>query len=169
MQVTVRDLMTPRPATISHYATIEDAIQMVLERAIDEIYVLDDDGRLVGTVSDYVLLKSSILRSDSKQPVTRVMSRSMIVLQPESTLQEVAGLFRESCYPRLAVIENGRVVGQLCRREVLRTLVVLDNLNARHASDRRIEPAAAETPPRPVSLRTAELRTTADEAACSGL
>jgi predicted transcriptional regulator len=168
MQVTVRDLMTPRPATISQYATIEDAIQMVLERAIDEIYVLDEDGRLAGTVSDYVLLKSSILRSDSSQPVTRVMSRSMIVLQPESTLQEVVGLFRESCYPRLAVIENGRVVGQLCRREVLRTLVVLDDLNARHAG-RRIEPAAAETPPRPVSLRGSEVRTTADEAACSGL
>ena len=168
MQVTVRDLMTSRPATIPQYATIEAAIQMVLERAVDEIYVVDEDGHLAGTVSDYVLLKSSILRSDSQQPVTRVMSRSMIVLQPESTLQEVAGLFRESCYPRLAVIENGRVVGQLCRREVLRTLVVLDDLNARDTSGRRIE-SGTETPPRPVSLRGSGLRTTADEAACSGL
>ncbi|MBI1312745.1 CBS domain-containing protein [bacterium] len=169
MQVTVRDLMTPRPATIPQYATIEDAIQLVLERAVDEVYVVDEAGRLTGTVSDYVLLKSSILRSDSRQPVTRVMSRSMIVLRPEATLEEVAGLFRESCYPRLAVIEDGRVVGQLCRREVLRTLVVLDDLNAGRSNGRRIEPAARETPPRPVSLRGSEAGTTADEAACSGL
>lgn len=169
MQVTVRDLMTPRPATISQYATIEDAIQMVLERAVDEIYVVDEAGRLAGTVSDYVLLKSSILRSDSRQPVTRVMSRSMIVLRPDATLEEIAGLFRESCYPRLAVIEDGLVVGQLCRREVLRTLVVLDEMNAGRSNGRRIEAAGSDTPPRPVSLRGSERRSTADESACSGL
>ena len=169
MQVTVRDLMTPRPATIPQHATIGEAIQMVLERALDEIYIVDEAGRLTGTVSDYVLLKASLLRTDATQPVTRVMSHRMIVLQPESTLEEVACLFRESSYPRLAVLEDGRVVGQLSRREVLRTLLVLDEMNARQQADHRIEPAADATPPRPVSLRAAAARAMADEAACSGL
>lgn len=168
MQVTVRDLMSSRPATVPVHATIGDAIRVILEQAVDEIYVVDDDGRLAGTVSDYVLLKSSILRSDTRQSVTRVMSRSMIVLQPESTLEEVAGLFRESCYARLAVTENGRLVGQLCRREVLRTLVVLDDLD-QNRRDRRIEPAAQDAPPRPVGLRSSRVQPSVDEATCSGL
>ena len=169
MEITVRDLMTTRPVTISQYATIDEAIQMVLERAVDEVYVVDENDRLTGTVSDYVLLKSSILRSDTQQPVTRVMSRSMVVLRPEAPLQEVACLFRESCYPRLCVVENGKVIGQLGRREVLRTFVVLDELNARSDRHRRIEQAEGGVPPRPAGMLGAEVRATVDDAACSGL
>ncbi len=169
MQVTVRDLMTPRPVTISQYATIDEAIQMVLERAVDEVYVVDENGRLVGTVSDYVLLKSSIVRSDVQQPVTRVMSRSMIVLRPEAPLEEVACLFRESRYRRLCVVEDGQVIGQLGRRDVLRTFVVLDELNSSQDRHRRIEQAEAATPPAPTGMRESGVRVTLDESACSGL
>ncbi|MHC4877719.1 MAG: CBS domain-containing protein [Planctomycetota bacterium] len=169
MQVTVRDLMTPRPVTISQHATIDEAIQIVLERAVDEVYVVDENDRLVGTVSDYVLLKTSIVRSDLTQPVTRVMSRSMLVLRPEAPLQEVACLFRESRYPRLCVIEDGRIIGQLGRREVLRTFIMLDELNASRDRHRRVEDAEAAVPPRPAGMREINVRATLDETACSGL
>jgi len=135
MQVSVRDLMTSQPPTVDGLTTVEDATQVILERALSEIYVIDDEGRLLGTVSDYELLKFRILKNDAGKSVTCCMSRSMLVLSPEMSLNEVAGFFRQSCYARLAVVENGRVVGQLTRRDVLRALLVLDEINDQRARD----------------------------------
>lgn len=164
MQVSVRDLMTSQPPTVDELTTVEDATRLVLERALNEIYVVDDEGRLLGTVSDYELLKARILKSDSTQLVTRCMSRSMLLLAPEMMLDEVAGFFRESCYARLAVVEDGKVVGQLTRRDVLRTLLVLEELAAEEMADTcepvdgsshiRIEAAEAVIPPMPATMST---------------
>jgi CBS domain-containing protein len=128
MQVTVRDLMTSQPLTISEQVTVEEATRTILDRAVSELYVVDDSGRLLGTVSDFALLKARILSSDSQEPVTVVMSRNMVLLNPNMRLDEVAGYFRESCHSQLAVMEGGRVIGRLSRRDVLRALVVLEEI-----------------------------------------
>lgn len=152
MQVSVRDLMALQPATIDQHTSLAEATRLILERALPEIYVTDESGRLLGTVSDYELLKASIMNSDAAQPVTRIMSRSLLVLRPDMPFEEIAGLFRESCHARLPVIENGRVVGQLCRRDVLRTLLFLeetrkDRSECESTRRRRVEEAESVTPP----------------------
>ena len=135
MQVTVRDLMTTQPLTIGELTTVEEATRKILERAVSEVYVVDESGRLLGTVSDFSLLKARIIQSDSQEPVTRFMSRNMLLLTPNMRLEEVAGHFRESCYPRLAVVDGGRIVGQLSRRDVLRAMVVLEEIATASADD----------------------------------
>lgn len=153
MQVSVRDLMARQPATVNQHTSLAEASRLILDRALAEVYVIDDLGRLLGTVSDYELLKASIMRSDAGQPVMRIMSRSLLVLRPETPFEEVAGLFRESCHARLPVVENGRVVGQLCRRDVLRTLLLLESMSSdsRPTDDStehvRVESAEARIPP----------------------
>lgn len=172
MQVTVRDLMTSQPPTVGELTTLEEATRMVLDRALNELYVVDENGRLLGTVSDYSLLKARMIKSDAGERVSRFMSRSMLLLSPDMKLDEVSGFFRESCHSRLAVVERGRVIGQLSRRNVLRTMLVLDDqsadsndggLDARVASGsvdsstiRRVEPIAAAVPPEPSGLRPVE-------------
>ena len=153
MQVSVRDLMASQPATIQQHTSLAEATRTILERALPEVYVTDDSGRLLGKVSDYELLKASLMKCDTAQPVTRIMSRNLLVLRPDTPYDEIAGLFRESCHSRLPVVENGHVVGQLCRRDVLRTLLVLeefardDRENAEAADCLRVEGAETVSPP----------------------
>ena len=97
MQVTVRDLMTSQPLTVRELVTVEEATRKLLERAVSEVYVVDEDGRLLGTVSDFALLKARMIQADSQEPVTRFMSRNMVLLNPGMRLEEGAGYFRESC------------------------------------------------------------------------
>ena len=173
MQVTVRDLMTTQPLTISERTSVEEATRKILERAACELYVVDDSGRLLGTISDYSLLKARMIQSDSQEPVATFISRKMLLLTPDMRLDEVAGYFRESCYPRLAVIDDGRLVGQLSRRDVLRAMVVLEELATASADDdldvaepsglatgsetgriHRLETPAEASLPMPAGLRT---------------
>ena len=135
MQVTVRDLMTSQPLTIGALTSVEDATRKILERAACELYVVDDSGRLLGTISDYSMLKARMTQSDSQEPVGKFISRKMLLLTPDMRLDEVAGYFRESCYPRLAVVDDGRIVGQLSRCDVLRAMVVLEEIATASADD----------------------------------
>lgn len=174
MQITVRDLMTSEPLTLRELATVEEATRRILERAVNEAYIVDEDGRLLGTVSDFALLKARLIQTDAQEPVTQFMSRNMVLLSPEMRLDDVAGYFRESCCPRLAVIDGGRVVGQLSRRDVLRAMVVINEITTESGSDdfdavvplnaanscgngriRRLETPEATILPEPAGLRSA--------------
>ncbi len=139
MRLTVRDLMTLDPVTVDATATIGETISLVLDRALSEVYVRDDNDRLLGVVSDYSLLKSQMNRSDAELPVSSIVSRALLVLHPNSQLEEVAGLFRDGGNGRIAVVENGRVIGQLGRRDVLRALLVLDEIRTDTERHRRYE------------------------------
>ena len=124
MQISVRDLMSTRPVTISASTTLHEATRILLERALDAICVCDDQGRLLGSVSDYELLKSRLLNTDNEQPIETIVSRSIMTLGPEMLLEDVAGYFRDSCRQRTPVLEDGRLIGELQRRDVLRALIV---------------------------------------------
>lgn len=142
MQVTVREIMSAVPITVPVFTTLQEATKLILERAVGEIYVCDAEGRLLGAVSDYEVLKARLLRTDPAEPVTRIMSRGVQILAPNMKLEEIAGLFRESFQNRVAVLEDGKIIGQVSRRDVLRTLVVLDELEAESIID-TVEIAAA--------------------------
>ena len=88
----------------------------------DAICVCDDQGRLLGSVSDYKLLKSRLLNTDNEQPIETIVSCSIMTLGPEMLLEDVAGYFRDSCRQRTPVLEDGRLIGELQRRDVLRTV-----------------------------------------------
>jgi CBS domain-containing protein len=157
MQISVRDLMSTRPVTVSASTSLEEATQIVLERALDALCVCDDDGRLLGTVSDYELLKSRLLNSDMDQPIGPIVSCSVITLAPDMLLEEVAGFFRNSCHQRLAVLESGRLVGQLHRRDVLRALVIARQIEADRQTV-RIEEAERNVPSAPTIRKVPILR-----------
>lgn len=55
----VADVMTPRPASLTSDALVRDAVQLVRERRLDEIPVVDADGRPLGLidVQDLVSMK----------------------------------------------------------------------------------------------------------------
>ena len=136
MEISVHDLMSTRPLSISASATLREATQIVLARALDAICICDDDGRLLGCVSDYELLKARLMNVDADVPVCRFMGRSLVTLTPDMLLEDVACLFRDSCQQRLVVLENGCLVGQLHRRDVLRAIVVMEKLRQANRSVR---------------------------------
>lgn len=156
MQISVRDLMSTRPVTILPSTPLEEATRILLERALDALFVCDDEGRLLGSVSDYELLKSRLLNAEPARPVEALVSCSILPLSPDLLLEEVADHFRDSCCQRMAVLEEGRLVGQLHRRDVLRALIVQRELASASPSIRIEE--AEPSPTRPARIGQPLLR-----------
>ena len=128
MQFTVRDLMTARPCAVETSMSMGDVLNLLLQEGISEVYVTDRSGKLVGVVPDYSLLKAQLNRVSEKTPVDTLMSRNVQMVHPNTTASEIVSVFRESRFRRLAVVEEGRLVGQIARRDLMRLLCVQDCL-----------------------------------------
>ena len=123
---TAGGLMALEIITINQDATIDEAIAAI-RRAADEVheienfhylYVIDDEGKLVGVVS---LARLLISRSDRK--VADVMERDVVQVSQDMDQEEVAGLFRKYDLVAVPVVdETGRLVGRITVDDVVHVI-----------------------------------------------
>src|SRR5687768_16626414 len=120
--VTVRDLMHPEPPTVGRHSTVDDALDVLLQGQVSEVYVVDGGHRLLGVVPDYEILKARLSHADGSNPVETLMTRCCATTHPDVDVSVIATTFRECRYHRLAVVEDGILVGQIGRTDILRMI-----------------------------------------------
>ena len=138
MEITVRDLMNQKPATISINASIDDAVVAMFNQGVSELYVVDVDDQLVGIVPDYELLKLYLNGLAKDQSLVSIASSNITTIQPGYSIMQVSPLFRNSYLDRLAVVENGRLIGVLKRLDVIWLLSTVNRVlqgEAAHARE----------------------------------
>jgi CBS domain-containing protein len=99
------------------------AADLLVERHLTGLPVVDPDGHVVGIVSDLDLIR--VLRHGvdlHEVPVAEVMDARPLFVEPETDLGTVVDLMDEWRVRRLPVCEGGRVVGVVSRGDVLRVL-----------------------------------------------
>ena len=125
----VRDLMTPRPATIVAEAPLGVALATMRERQIRHLPVLEDSGRLVGILTDRDLRRAMFARARSMHEADRdlmvqdAMSWAVVTIHPDDPLARAAAVMFEQRVGSLPVVEDGRLVGILTERDLLRALM----------------------------------------------
>ncbi len=115
-----RDLITFRPEQ-----DIYEAIDLMLKHKISGAPVLDSSGKLVGLLSEKDCLRVMISSAYHNEPVgiRRVadyMTINVATISPDKDVLDVANLFLSSNYRRFPVVENGKLLGQVSRRDILR-------------------------------------------------
>ncbi len=128
MQVKVSDLMTRELARVSEKTSFQEGMEILLKQEASQIYVTDERDYLLGVVPDYELLKANLSRIPADASIETFISRDVATTSPETQITEILPLFRDGCHQQLAVIEQGRLVGQVTRRDVLRLLTTLKAL-----------------------------------------
>ena len=118
---TAREVMKRDVFTLSADDTAGDAIRLLLDNSISGAPVVDNEGRVVGLVSEYELLQVIYDRLLATVPVSEFMTREVITYGPETTIIEVAGMFMAARIRRIPIVEDGKLVGLLSRRDLLRT------------------------------------------------
>jgi acetoin utilization protein AcuB len=128
-----RDLMTKDPMTLTEQATVADAAELMHERDIRHVPIVDREGALVGIVSDRDLGSLDLgrligdagvegLRAHLARPVVKVMTPEVVTVGPEDGLDELVDLMLESRVGAVPVVErhSRRVVGIVSYVDVLR-------------------------------------------------
>lgn len=141
----VSDVMTRRVVSVTPEATIRHAIRLMLDNHISGLPVIDDQGRLVGIVSEADFLRRSEIGTERKRSrwldallgpaepandyvhshgvkVGEVMTRKPITVQEDTPLDQVVHLMEGHRVKRLPVVRGEKVVGIVSRANLMRAL-----------------------------------------------
>ena len=121
MEWTVRDVMTTEVVTLPINASLADAERLLLDTGAPEIFVVNEDGQLVGLLPDYEFLKLHLTETQQGN-LESLMTRRFFVIGPESCLIVAARYLREHLHHRLAVVEDLRLIGMVTRSSVISKL-----------------------------------------------
>jgi CBS domain-containing protein len=121
--LTAGAIMTPNLVTVGPDASIEEAIELLLREQISGLPVLDDDDRLVGVITEFALLAIAYDRRVKNHTVGQHMTRDLITVDVDDPISRVADLCIVHRVRRVPVVKDGRLVGVIARRDVLRALV----------------------------------------------
>jgi len=131
----VRDRMSTPAVTIRPGTPFQDALNLMRERQFRRLPVVDENGKLVGIVSERDLLYASPSPATSlsvweltyllsKLHVKELMTRDVITTTPDSFIEDAARLMAESKIGGLPVVDGqGRVVGVITETDIFKTFV----------------------------------------------
>ena len=123
----VREYMSAPPVLIGAAASTVDAEALLDRRAITALGVTDTEGRLVGVLSRTDLLRAADAESGATftvpdAAVERFMTSDPITVSPDSELDAAAKRMLKAHIHRVFVVEDGKPVGVLSTRDVMRAV-----------------------------------------------
>jgi CBS-domain-containing membrane protein len=147
--LTVKDVMTATVISVHPTDPIKDVAQLLVDRQISGVPVVDADGVVVGVVSEADFLikaegpdgsrRSALGRlrgmSESAQArehkreartVAELMSAPAVTIGPRRPVYEAARLMTAKRVNRLPVIEDGRIAGIVTRADLVRAFARSD-------------------------------------------
>lgn len=115
-----RDIMRREMITIGPETTVGESIEIILKHGISGLPIIDNSGDLIGMITEFALLASAYDRAVQHEPVERHMTRQIVSVDVDASLHEIADRFIVNRIRRVPVLDNGKLVGLISRRDVLR-------------------------------------------------
>ena len=131
-QVPVDLYMSEPVLSVRPDASLEEAYEVMVEGRISSLPVLDQDRLLVGLLSRTDLLRIGRQESGSRpeshvlslppRTVSDEMTREVLTVSPEMSLEVAARLMLKSRVHRVVVTEDGKALGILSTRDLMRAI-----------------------------------------------
>jgi CBS domain-containing protein len=104
---------------------ISEVIDIMLDKKISGAPVLNEAGELIGMLSEKDCLKLMIHSAYHMDPMSRgkvkeYMTTNVRTVTADKDVLDIANEFLNSNYRRFPVLQNGKLVGQVSRRDILR-------------------------------------------------
>lgn len=115
-----RDLWTVKPN-----ATVYSALELMAEKNIGAVLVVNDAGELQGIFSERDYARKIIIkgRSSKTTRVREIMTARVLYVQLDTTLHECMALMTEKRLRHLPVLEDGRLVGLVSIGDVVKGVI----------------------------------------------
>ncbi|HMQ07606.1 MAG TPA: CBS domain-containing protein [Saprospiraceae bacterium] len=131
IKIPVTKYMSTQLITFTPDVDIREATRILLKNNISGAPVVDKDGKLIGILSERDCIQL-ILDGDYNQipygsgTVRDYMSTQLKTIDASKTIVDAAYEFVNTPYRRFPVLEDGKLVGQISRRDILKAI---DNIS----------------------------------------
>jgi acetoin utilization protein AcuB len=132
----VGDLMTPTPITITAEMSVPVALQLMHEKRIRRLPILDSHDRLIGIVSEQDLLYASPSPATSlniweikellaKVKVETIMTRKVLTVSEETPVEEAARIMADEKIGSLPVMRDGKITGIITNTDLFNAFLAM--------------------------------------------
>lgn len=129
----VKSVMSGSPVTAGPDAPLRQAVNLMRERKIRHLPVVDEGGRLVGILTDRDVRHAALVPALAEHltwevrrlkalRVRDVMTWSVVTTHPEATLTQAGLTMFQRRIGSLPVVDDGRLVGILTETDILGVL-----------------------------------------------
>jgi CBS domain-containing protein len=125
---TVGQYMSTSIITLAGDMDIMEAGRVFVANSISGAPVIDEEGRVIGMLTEADCFKTTMQAGYYQEPGGRVfefMTEEVTCVSPETSILDLAELFLKGPYHRYPVIDEGRLLGIISRRDALRALLDL--------------------------------------------
>lgn len=146
------DVMVANVITIRPDASVLDLADLLLANRISAVPVVDEDGRLLGIVSEGDLLRRAESGTERRRSwwlealtpneslaaefvkahglkVGDVMTRNVVTAAPDTPIARIADLLERNRIKRVPIVEDGKIVGIVSRANLLQALASARSAN----------------------------------------
>ena len=126
--VPVTKFMATKLITFTPDLDVREAMKTILKNKISGAPVLDAQDNLVGMLSEKDCIQLIVdgmynTRPGGKGTVGEFMTRSLTTIDASKTIMDAALVFTSTPIRRLPVVQNGKLIGQISRRDILTAIV----------------------------------------------
>jgi len=123
--LTVEEVMTKNVISVKKDTPIREAMEIMLEKKISGLPVVEDDTTLVGILSekDVVSLAYNIVyETDSleKKKVRNFMTERTVSFDKDDSLFDVCDFFAKNLFRRVPITSNGKLVGIISVPDIIK-------------------------------------------------
>lgn len=145
-EIKAKDIMTRDVITVKKDHTVNQVIELLMKKNISGVPVVNEDEGVIGIVTEgdliyrskkleipryFTILDSYIFLDNTKKMeeqirkmvgyrVEDIMTKDVIVVNEEDTLEEIATIMTKKNVNRVPVVAEGRLVGIVTRRDIIR-------------------------------------------------
>src|SRR5689334_5105231 len=99
--------------------TVEDAVEFLTHNHVGSCPMVDGEGHVVGIISEFALFDVVFDESVRSAAVSQFMTPEVHTVHPDEPLTRIAQLFALYNFRRFPVVENGRLIGIISRRDLM--------------------------------------------------
>ena len=126
VQILVSDYMTKKLITFKPEDSLDHVIHLLISNKISGGPVVNDQNELIGIISETDCIKHISeskyynMPSDSNNTVAKKMITNVDTIDKDMNIFDAAAKFINSKRRRFPVVENGKLIGQISQKDVLK-------------------------------------------------
>lgn len=142
--ITVSDIMTAKPLTLTSAHTLADAASLMQEKMIRHVPIVDQQGTITGLITERDVLaakesniaaKTTATNHSASIPLQQIMKTKLTTVDPHASVKAAAIYIQKHRFGCLPVVENGKLVGIITDTDFVSVAINLLELEEIHDAD----------------------------------
>lgn len=121
----IKTVMSSDVLTVTPFTDIYEAIRIMVEKNVTGLPVINPDGTIAGILSEKDVLALMVNAEDQPGRVAEYMTPDPTCFDQEDSIIDVAECFIGHNFRRVPIVSDGKLVGILSRRDIVRFILHL--------------------------------------------